>query len=109
LWAVTGWLFLNSFALGAAMSAAPNLIVEAAPAGRTSEATGLAQIARKIGMAVGAQLAAITLATSTIKVGQGVYPGPDAYLLTFIWVTAGCGLALLASFALPRSGAMSRQ
>jgi len=109
LWAVTGWLFLNSFALGAAMSAAPNLIVEAAPAGRTSEATGLAQIARKIGMAVGAQLAAITLATSTIKVGQGVYPGPDAYLLTFIWVTAGCGLALLASFALPRSGVMSRQ
>ncbi len=104
LWWVTAWLFLNSFALGAAMAAAPNLIVEAAPTGRTSEATGLAQIARKIGMAVGAQLAAITLATSMVRAGSGLYPGPDAYMLTFVWVTAGCGLALLASLALPRRG-----
>jgi MFS family permease len=107
LWAVTAWLFLNSFALGAAMAAAPNLIVEAAPAGRTSEATGLAQIARKIGMAVGAQLVAITLATSTVRAGEGVFPGPNAYLLTFVWVTIACGLALLASMVLPRRSVAS--
>lgn len=102
VWIVFGWLLLNSFALGAAMAAAPNLIVEAAPAGRTSEATGLAQIARKIGMAVGAQLVAISMATSTVEAGGGVFPAAEAYLLTYGWVALACMAALLVAACLPR-------
>ena len=107
VWLITAGMIINGFALGAAMAAAPNLIVEAAPAGRTSEATGLAQIARKIGMAVGAQLVAISLATSTVEAGGGAYPAADAYFLTFVWVTAACAIAFIASLALPRAPAQA--
>jgi hypothetical protein len=41
---------------GAAFAAVPILIVEAAPRDRTSEATGLAQIVRKVTMAIGSQI-----------------------------------------------------
>jgi MFS family permease len=44
------WMSMSGFGVGALMAAVPNLIVEVAPAERTSEATGLAQIVRKIGM-----------------------------------------------------------
>ncbi|MCK9543487.1 MAG: MFS transporter [Novosphingobium sp.] len=101
VWLVAFWMFLNSFAVGAAMAAAPNLIVEAAPDGRTSEATGLGQIARKIGMAVGAQLVAILLATTTVQVDGGTYPAPEAYLLSFVFMTLTCGGALAACLFLP--------
>ena len=102
VWLVTLWMLLSSFAMGAMMAAVPNLIVEAAPAGRTSEATGLAQIGRKIFMAVGAQLVAIAMASSTIKVEGGSFPDQRAYDLTFGVVALLCLLAFILSFRLPR-------
>lgn len=98
---VTAWMWLNSFALGAAMAAVPNLIVEAAPANRTSEATGLAQIARKIAMATGAQGVAILMASSMVKTGDGSFPDNSAYQATYWTIAVICGLALIISLRLP--------
>jgi len=106
IWSVTVWMLLNSFALGVALAAAPNLIVEAAPAARTSEATGLAQIARKITMASGAQILAIGLASSTVEVEGGVFPTEDAYVISYLGVTALCVLAFLVALCLPRRASM---
>jgi MFS family permease len=93
---------LNGFALGASLAAAPNLIIEVVPPDRTSEATGVVQIARKVAMATGSQIVAISLATSTVRSGTGAYPDESAYFLTYAWVAATCALAFALTFALPR-------
>ena len=61
--------------LGMSMSyaAVPNLIVEVAPPERTSEATGVSTITRAAAMAVGAQLVAHMMASSTIA-DPGAWP-----------------------------------
>lgn len=102
IWLVTLWMLINSFSMGAMMAAVPNLIVEAAPEGRTSEATGLAQICRKIFMAIGAQVVAIALAYSTVRVDGGTFPDERAYNLTYTGIAVLCVLAFLLSFRLPR-------
>lgn len=103
VWAVGAWIFLNGFGMGAAFACIPNLIVEVAPAERTSEATGLAQITRKIMSSIGAQAIAVSLATSTVASGDGGrYPDAAAYRFTYGWIAAVCILAAVLSFALPR-------
>jgi MFS family permease len=102
IWLVTIWMLLSSFSMGAMMAAVPNLIVEAAPAGRTSEAMALAQIGRKIFMAVGAQLVAIAMASSTIRAEGGSFPDQQAYDLTYGGVALLCLFAFALSFRLPR-------
>jgi MFS family permease len=100
---VAFWMFLNGLGMGSAFASIPNLIVEVAPSDRTSEATGLVQIIRKIMMAVGAQTIAVSLATSTIAVPEGgAFPDGDAFMLTYGWVAIVSVLAFLLSLALPR-------
>ena len=55
--------------------------------------------------AVGAQVVAFALATSTVSDparGPGSYPSASAYFLTFAWITVSSLLMVLATFALPR-------
>ena len=96
------WMAMIGFATGALMAAAPSLVVEVAPHERTSEATGLAQIVRKIGMACGAQLIAVSLASSTIVADGGVFPDAGAYQMTYEWLVMANAAALLLAFFLPR-------
>jgi MFS family permease len=51
---------------------APGLIIEAAPAERTSEATGLTAMLRSLSTAMGTQLIAYCLATSSISNSEGL-------------------------------------
>ena len=96
------WMVLTSMGVGGVFAATPILIVEVSPADRVSEATGLAQIVRKMAMACGAQLIAVSLARSTVAVDGGVYPDGSAFFTTFLLIavctTVGFGLCL----ALPR-------
>lgn len=96
------WMSMIGFGIGALMAAAPSLVVEVAPHERTSEATGLAQIVRKIGMACGAQLIAVSLASSTIEADGGVFPDAGAYQMTYEWLVMLNAAALLLAFFLPR-------
>jgi MFS family permease len=105
---VVAWMSLNGLGIGALMAATPILIVEVAPADRVSEATGLAQIVRKVAMACGAQIIAVSLASSTVKVDGGTYPDASGYIGTFGLVAAFCGLALLLSLALPSLAARAK-
>jgi MFS family permease len=97
------WMAVNGFGMGALMAAAPILIVEVAPEDRVSETTGMAQIVRKISMAVGAQVIAVSLAQATVTVGGGTYPAPFAYGVTF-WLIAAVNISgLFLCLALPKS------
>ncbi|MGE0383141.1 MAG: MFS transporter [Gammaproteobacteria bacterium] len=82
---------------------APGLIIEAAPADRTSEATGMTTVLRGIALAVGSQIVALCLTTSSIVNAAGEkYPDERAYLAAFLFVTA-CGAAsLVLALMLPR-------
>ena len=103
-WLLVGWAMLIT--LGGAMlfAAVPNLVVEVAPPERTSEITGLSQVVRTVGTAIGTQVASMLLAVSTASSpshGAGVYPSGHAYLLTFIVITASAAACVLAAWALP--------
>jgi len=93
-------------------SCAPGLIVEAAPAERTSEAAGLSAMLRYLAVAMGTQLMALCLATSSISNGKGVkYPDESAYVATFTTVAGCCLASLIFAFMIPRSrtGAAARK
>jgi MFS family permease len=81
---------------------APALVIEASPPERTSEATGLTQVLRAIGMSIGTQVIAFSLASSFVTDASGTrFPGPQAYLTAF-WVLAGLSLVMvICSLAIP--------
>ncbi|HSW04935.1 MFS transporter [Aquabacterium sp.] len=94
--------------LALAYAAAPMLIVEAAPPDRTSESTGVSSVLRYLFNAVGSQLVALMLASSTVSdaaLGPGRFPSATAFELTLLVISGLAGLALLAAWALPRPGA----
>lgn len=100
-----GMDYLQALGMAVLFSAIPNLIVEAAPADRVSEATGMLSVIRSVSLAVGSQLFSFALASSTIADpvgGAARYPSPGAYTLAF-GIIAGVCLALLAvAYGLPR-------
>ncbi|SCW81298.1 Major Facilitator Superfamily protein [Sphingobium faniae] len=96
-------------AVGAGMaitlSAVPNLVLAIVPHERSSEAAGLLQVTRTLGVAAGAQIAATILSLSQISSPAGkVYPSAHAFLLSFAIICAVAFCAVLCAFLLPRSG-----
>ncbi|MET0370080.1 MAG: MFS transporter [Sphingobium sp.] len=83
-------LCLISFGTGLVYASVPNVLLDAVPVDRTSEASGVMSVFRVAGLAIGAQIVVVLLATSTIAnpTGGGSYPSPDAFRLTFAFVTA---------------------
>jgi len=84
----------------------PQLVMDAVPEERTSEATGLTQVVRAFGKAVGLQIIALGLASAQVARPDGTtFPGSSAYLIVF----AVCALLRLWSrflmMRLPRSDA----
>lgn len=93
-------LLLTGFGLQMLYAAMSNLVIAAAPADRTSEATGLTTVIRAGSSAVGSQLIALTLASSVVTGGPDgstSLPSEEAFMRLFIWITLAClGCAVLA-------------
>jgi hypothetical protein len=88
-----------------AFASAPLLIVEVAPADRTSEATGVAIAVRHVFNAIESQVMAVPLATATVSdsaAGPGSYPAPQAFALTLGAITGLSLVGLAITLALPR-------
>jgi hypothetical protein len=86
-------------------AAVPRLLMEAVPAERTSEATGLMAVLRSVGQAVGAQLIVFILALSTvIDPDSGAkFPSAAAYQTGFVYITVTTAVAFALALALPRT------
>jgi MFS family permease len=84
--------------------ATPAVIMEAAPAGETSQATGFAYLVRSLGMGVGAQLVSLLLGSSLLHVpGQeAVYSAPESFQLAIGFVAISSLAALILAIAVPR-------
>lgn len=92
--------------LGGSMlyAAVPNLIVEVAPAERTSEITGLSQVVRTVGSAVGTQGASLLLAAWTVSDAAhapAAFPSAQAYLMAFAAISTCAVAGVAAALALP--------
>jgi len=105
-------VFAFFITLGGAITyaAIPNLVVEVAPADRTSEINGMSHVVRTVGTAIGTQVATMFLASSTVTdaaQGQATHPSPDAYLLSFGFIIACAAVSIVVAIALPRAGRVS--
>jgi len=98
-------LCVISFGTTILQAAIPNVVVKAVPAHRTSEAIGSMSVVRGFATAIGAQVIALLLASTTVASpdGKAQFPTAEAYLLTF---AAMAGLTIVAALGalLLRSG-----
>jgi hypothetical protein len=106
LWFLMAMMYLQSLGIGVLYAAAPNLIVQAAPANRTSEATGAMAVTRAIAQGVGSQMVGVLMTTWTIAdaaKAPGMFPTDQAYTLTFAAIAAASFLSLAAVLMLPKT------
>lgn len=107
LWLVLLMDYVQALGMSILFAAIPNLIVEAAPAQRVSEATGMLSVVRTVALAIASQVVAFTLHTSTVSDpghGPAGYPAAPAYVLTFAVMALWCLLILVAAVFLPKHG-----
>ena len=109
LWKDSLWFLMAMIVLASAggsmmYAAMPNLIIEAAPQERTSEMTGLANVVRTTFTAIGAQLIAFVLASSTVSdpANGQAFPTEKAYLFAFASILVTLVLMLMFTWLLPR-------
>jgi EmrB/QacA subfamily drug resistance transporter len=101
--------YVQALGMAVLYAAIPNVIVEEAPAGRVSEATGMLSVIRSVSMGIGSQLVAFALTTATISAagtggGTGKFPAGAAYTLTFGGMALASVLLFATAYALPRRG-----
>ena len=98
--AVLGWAMLLYAGVGLAFAAMPNLIVDAVPADKTGEATGVNTLIRTAGGSVGAQVSASILAGS-VTAATGL-PTGHSYTVAFLVSGAAAAVAAVAAVLIPR-------
>jgi MFS family permease len=93
---------LGNMGVTAVYAAVPSIIMAASPEDRTSEATGLTAVVRAMSQAIGAQVIAVCLASSTVLSPEGkAFPDASAYALAFLFLAASALAGLLFGLGLP--------
>ena len=85
--------------IGLAFASLANLIVEAVRPEQTGVATGMNTVMRTLGGSVGSQIGASVIAATVV--GQAL-PTEHGFTIAFLVAAGACGLAALASLAVPR-------
>lgn len=104
-------MLFGTFGVTTALVATQNLIIHAAPSGRTSETTGLTSVIRYASQAFGAQLLALALASSVVSDpahGPGSFPDGSAYRLTLGLITLFCLLCFPLALSISRDQRLAR-
>jgi MFS family permease len=92
---------LLGLGIGLAFASLANLIVEAVRPDQTGVATGMNTVMRTIGGSVGSQIGASVIAATVV--GKAL-PTEHGFTVAFALAAGACGLAALASLAVPRPG-----
>jgi EmrB/QacA subfamily drug resistance transporter len=85
--------------IGFGFAAMANLIIQAVPQSRTGEASGMNTIMRTVGGALGAQIAASTIAA---HVGVGGFPAESGFTQAFAMGAVAMALAAVVAVLIPR-------
>jgi EmrB/QacA subfamily drug resistance transporter len=88
--------------IGLAFASLANLIVEAVRPDQTGVATGMNTVMRSLGGSIGSQIGASIIAGTVVA---HALPTEQGFTLAFVVAAVACGLAALASLAVPRPGA----
>jgi EmrB/QacA subfamily drug resistance transporter len=86
--------------IGLAFASLANLIVEAVPPKQTGVATGMNTVMRSVGGSVGTTIGASVIAATVVG---NAPPTEEGFTAAFLLASAACGLAMIASFAVPRA------
>ncbi len=92
---------LLGLGIGLAFASLANLIVEAVRPDQTAVATGMNTVMRTLGGSVGSQIGASVIAATVVG---SALPTEHGFTIAFVVAAAACGLAALASLAVPRPG-----
>lgn len=97
-------LTITSYGTTMIVTALTNTIVDTVPEERTSEAIGTMLVVRGFGLAIGAQLIAVSLSLFTVPAPDGgaLFPTAESYRLTMGWISAVTLVALVIGLLLPR-------
>jgi MFS family permease len=87
--------------IGLAFASLANLIVEAVRPDQTGVATGMNTVMRTLGGSVGSQVGASVVAGTVVGTAL---PTEHGFTIAFIVAAVACGLAAIASLAVPRPG-----
>ena len=98
-WEIYAGSAMLGVGIGLAFASLANLIVVAVRPDQTGVATGMNTVMRTLGGSVGAQVGASVLAATVIG---AALPTEHGYTLGFAVAAGACGLATLASLAVPR-------
>ncbi len=98
-WEIYASSALMGIGMGLAFASLANLIVEAVRPDQTGVATGMNTVMRSVGGAVGTQIGASVIAATVVG---GALPTEHGFTLAFLVAAGACGLAALASLAVPR-------
>jgi hypothetical protein len=81
-----------------------NAIVDIVPEERTSEAIGTMLVVRGFGLAVGAQLIALSLSAFTVAAPDNgaLFPTAEAYRMTMGWIAGTTFVAMAVAALLPK-------
>ena len=107
-WQLVALSFIATIGGAILYAAIPNLVVEVAPADRTSELNGMSHVLRTVGTAIGTQVVSVLLASSTIRDpagGAAKYPTEAAYLLALGAISICAATSILVVLALPKRDA----
>lgn len=105
VWQLVVLCFIATVGGSILYAAIPNLVVEVAPAERTSELNGMSHVLRTLGTAIGTQVVSVLLASSVVRDpagGPAKYPTESAYLLALGAVSVCAALSILVVLALPK-------
>ena len=103
---IVGATILIAIGTATVYVAVPSILVQVAPASRTSETIGMFSVIRALSMAIGAQGMLVMLATSTVKDpngGAAVFPALSAYQLTLGVMAGICVAVALVALRFPAS------
>ncbi|MEA2155363.1 MAG: hypothetical protein QOE11_1503 [Solirubrobacteraceae bacterium] len=92
---------LLGIGIGLAFASLANLIVEAVRPDQTAVATGMNTVMRTLGGSVGSQIGASVIAATVVG---SALPTEHGFTIAFVVAAAACGLATIASLAVPRPG-----
>jgi MFS family permease len=92
--------------IGFAFASLANLIVDAVRPEQTGVATGMNTVMRTLGGSVGAQIGATVIAGTVVG---NALPTEQGFVLAFVTSAVACGLATVASVAVPRRRVDARQ
>jgi hypothetical protein len=102
--AIVVLLTVTSYGTTMIVTALTNTVVDTVPEERTSEAIGTMLVVRGFGLAVGAQLIALSLSSFTVAAPDGgaLFPTAQSYQLTMGWISAATFIAMAIGLLLPR-------